>query len=65
MKTALLKRGDAKLMAVRFKTAHESRTSFHFERSRLNNLFMEAVKYLLVLVYRRRRLENGRQSDFV
>ena len=31
--------------------SHNSRASFHFERSRLNHLFTEAARYPLVLVY--------------
>jgi LuxR family maltose regulon positive regulatory protein len=37
-------------MESSFQTSHDSTASFLFERSRLNDLFMEAVKYPLVVV---------------
>jgi len=37
-------------MESSFQTSHDSTASFHFERSRLNDLFLEAVKYPLVVV---------------
>jgi len=37
-------------MESSFQTSHDSSASYHFERSRLNDLFMEAVKYPLIVV---------------
>jgi len=37
-------------MESSFQTNHDSAASFHFERSRLNDLFLEAAKYPLVVV---------------
>jgi len=37
-------------MESSFQTSHDSTVSFLFERSRLNDLFMEAVKYPMVVV---------------
>ena len=50
MKTALRKREEDVRAEVRFQAPQDSRASFHFERSRLNNLFLEAIRYPLVLV---------------
>jgi LuxR family maltose regulon positive regulatory protein len=37
-------------MESSFQTSHDSTASFHFERSRLNDLFLKAVSYPLVVV---------------
>jgi LuxR family maltose regulon positive regulatory protein len=37
-------------MESSFQTGHDSAVSYHFERPRLNDLFMEAVKYPLVVI---------------
>jgi LuxR family transcriptional regulator, maltose regulon positive regulatory protein len=37
-------------MESSFQTSHDSSASYHFERSRLSDLFMEAVKYPLIVV---------------
>jgi LuxR family transcriptional regulator, maltose regulon positive regulatory protein len=37
-------------MESSFQTNHDSTTSYHFERPRLNTLFLEAVKYPLIVV---------------
>jgi LuxR family maltose regulon positive regulatory protein len=37
-------------MESSFQTSHDSTACFHFERPRLNDLFLEAVKYPLVVV---------------
>jgi len=37
-------------MESSFQTSHDSSASYHFERPRLNDLFMRAVKYPLVIV---------------
>jgi LuxR family transcriptional regulator, maltose regulon positive regulatory protein len=37
-------------MESSFQTSHDSTATYHFERPRLNDLFLEAVKYPLVVI---------------
>ena len=50
MYNVVLEKRGGKRTEITLQTHHDSRSYFHFERPRLNNIFMEAVRHPLVVV---------------